>query len=55
MKRNYGPFLIMIAASLWAVDACCAVRHQDYPPMIVFLEHLIDFDIEPAFLKYIQV
>ncbi len=51
-----GPFLIMIAASLWAVDALLrGVLIKTMPPAaIVFFEHLIGFLILlPLFIRYI--
>lgn len=63
MKRNYGlpagkagPFLIMLAAGLWAVDALLrGTLIKTLPPgMIVFLEHAIGFLIlSPLFFRYL--
>ncbi|MFH1769665.1 MAG: DMT family transporter [Parcubacteria group bacterium] len=54
MKRNYGPFLVMIAAGLWAVDALfrTELTKSISPSAIVFYEHLIGFVIlSPFFFK----
>lgn len=53
-----GPFLIMIAASLWAVDALLrgALIKTMPPAAIVFYEHLIGFLILlPLFIRYLPV
>lgn len=52
-----GPFLIMIAASLWAVDALLrgSLIKSMSPASIVFYEHCIGFVLLlPLFLRYIS-
>ena len=57
MPKNFwgGPFLIMIAASLWAIDALLrgSLIKTMPPASIVFYEHLIGFIILiPLFFRY---
>ena len=56
MKKHYGPFLIMLAAALWAVDALLrGTLIQTMPAgAVVFYEHLLAFLIlSPLFFKYL--
>src|SRR3989344_9025961 len=56
MKRNFGPFLIMIAAALWAVDALLRGTLIKTMPAgaVVFYEHLLAFLLlSPLFFKYL--
>ena len=52
--KNTGPFLIMLAAALWAVDALLRGTLVQTMPAgaIVFYEHLIGFVIlSPLFFQ----
>lgn len=56
MKKSYiGPILIIIAATLWAVDGVIRRNLYELPPItIIFFEHLIGLIILfPFILKYI--
>jgi len=56
-RNNFGPLLIMIAASLWAVDALfrTELTRTIQPAAIVFYEHLIGFVIlSPFFFRAIK-
>lgn len=53
-KTNYGPFLIMLAAGLWALDALLRTELTKAIPAasIVFYEHLIGFILlSPIFFR----
>ncbi|MCA9371960.1 EamA family transporter [Candidatus Woesebacteria bacterium] len=56
-KTSVGPFLIMAASSLWAIDALFRTQltFSIAPASIIFIEHLIGFIIlSPVFVKHVQ-